>query len=168
MKQFYRFRRDSARKLGLASRSATSRSRRSSRRRPKFEMLESRQMLAGHPTDMMLSGNSVLENSTNGTVVGTVTTSDPNAGEIFNYVLPNDAVGRFAINTTTGQITVANGGLIDFEAATSLPITVKVTDSTGNTYNEAFTINVTDVVGEGPVAAFDPANDTGRLAGSIG
>jgi len=166
MKPSNRFRRDLARKFGFTSPSATSHNKQSSGRRPTFEMLEARQMLAGHPTDMMLAGNSVLENSDNGTFIGTVTTSDPNAGETFDYVLPNDAVGRFAINTQSGQITVANGALIDFESAPNIPITVRVIDSTGNTYDEAFTIQVTDVVNEGPVTGFDPVNDTGLEAGT--
>ena len=82
MKQSNRFLCDLVRKLGFASRSrsATIRSKRSHGRRPTFEMLEARQMLSGHPTDLALVGDSVLENSANGTVVGMVTTAGPSAG----------------------------------------------------------------------------------------
>ncbi len=137
----------------------------------RFDNLTVSELVAGGggnsaPTDMAISGGSVLENSGNGTAVGTVTTADPDVGETFRYVLPVDASGRFAINTSTGKITVANGELLDFEADASHAITVRVTDSTGNVYNESFTINVTDVVDERDVPAFDPVNDTGRLAGT--
>jgi VCBS repeat-containing protein len=76
------------------------------------------------PTGATLAGNAVAENSANGTVVGTVTGQDPDAGASLSYSLANNAGGRFAINASTGQITVANGSLLDYESATSHAITV--------------------------------------------
>ena len=58
----------------------------------------------------------------------------------FTYSLTNNAGGRFAINATTGAITVANGALLDYETATSHAITVRVTDQGGLTFDKAFTI----------------------------
>jgi Ca2+-binding RTX toxin-like protein len=97
------------------------------------------------PTNATLTGSSVAENSANGTVVGTVAGVDPDAGGALSYSLTNNAGGRFAINTTTGQLTVANGSLLDYESATSQAITVRVTDQGGLTFDKAFTINVTNV-----------------------
>ncbi len=97
------------------------------------------------PTDLSLSASTVAENAANGTVVGTVTGSDVDAGDTKSYTLTNNAGGRFAINRTTGALTVANGTLLNYEAATSHSVTVRVTDRGGLTYDETFTITVTNV-----------------------
>ncbi|WP_257293046.1 cadherin domain-containing protein, partial [Endozoicomonas sp. ONNA1] len=70
---------------------------------------------------------SSVENSSNGTVVGSVTATDVE-GDNLVYSLTNDAGGRFAINSATGQITVADGSLLDYEASSSHVITVQVSD----------------------------------------
>ena len=101
------------------------------------------------PTDLNLSANSVAENATTGTVVGTITGADPDAGDTKSYSLTDTAGGRFAINASTGVITVADGSLLNYEAATSHSLTVQVTDSGGQSYTETFTINLTNV-NEGP------------------
>ena len=97
------------------------------------------------PTDLSLSANTVAENASNGTVVGIVTGTDPDTGDTQTYSLTNTAGGRFAINSSTGEITVADGTLLDYESATSHSVTVRVTDAGGLTYDETFTINLTNV-----------------------
>jgi VCBS repeat-containing protein len=97
------------------------------------------------PTDLALSANTVAENAANGTVVGTVSGSDVDTGDTKTYSLTDNAGGRFAINSSTGQLTVANASLLNYESATSHTVTARVTDSGGLTYDETFTINVTDV-----------------------
>ena len=97
------------------------------------------------PTDLNLSANIVAENAANGTVIGTVTGTDPDSGDTGTYSFTNSAGGRFAINSSTGEITVANGSLLNYEAATSHTVTVRVTDSGGLTYDETFTINLTNI-----------------------
>ena len=97
------------------------------------------------PTDLSLSANTVAENAANGTVVGIVTGTDPDTGDTQTYSLTNTAGGRFAINASTGEITVADGTLLDYESATSHSVTVRVTDAGGLTYDETFTINLTNV-----------------------
>ncbi|MBA5869951.1 MAG: tandem-95 repeat protein, partial [Nitrospira sp. CR2.1] len=104
------------------------------------------------PTDLSLSGNSVAENAANGTVVGTVTGTGPDTGDTQTYSFTDSAGGRFAIQSSTGVITVADGSLLDYESATSHNVTVRVTDSGGLTYDETFTINLTNV-NEGPTGA---------------
>ncbi|WP_110338071.1 Ig-like domain-containing protein [Nitrosomonas sp. Nm84] len=86
----------------------------------------------------------MAENAANGTSVGTVSTTDPDNGDTQSYSLTDTAGGRFAINGSTGEITVANGALLNFEAATSHSVTVRVTDSGGLTYDETFIINLTN------------------------
>jgi VCBS repeat-containing protein len=104
------------------------------------------------PTDLTLSANTVAENVANGTIVGTVTGTDPNVSDTKSYSFTDSAGGRFAINSSTGQITVADGSLLNYEAATSHSVTVRVTDAGGLTYDETFTINLTNV-NEAPTGA---------------
>ncbi len=95
-------------------------------------------------------GFSVAENSANTTLIGTLLATDPDAGNTYTFSLTNNAGGRFAIDSTTGQITVANGSLLDFETATSHTITARVTDQNNLTYDEVVTISISNV-NEAPV-----------------
>lgn len=60
----------------------------------------------------------------------------------FTFSLTDDAGGRFAINSNTGEITVADGSLLDYESATSHDVTVETTDAAGNTYSESMAIAI--------------------------
>jgi hypothetical protein len=96
------------------------------------------------------SGGSVAENSANTTAVGTV------AGRTASSTLSlqDDAGGRFAIDSATGNITVANGSLLDYETNTSHNITVReILTGASNTPNDTvLTVTITDVA-EGPTLA---------------
>ena len=56
-----------------------------------------------------------------------------------------DASGRFAINASTGEITVANGTLLDRENAANHSITIRTSDAAGLFYEETFSIALIDV-----------------------
>ena len=88
------------------------------------------------------------EHSSNGTQLGYVipTDSDANPPGSFTFNLVDDASGAFALDSSTGEITVANGSQLIFESNPSHDITVEVTDAAGNTYDEVLTIVVNDVV----------------------
>lgn len=106
------------------------------------------------PTDSDAAANTVAENSANGTTVGvTAASTDPDAGAVLTFSLTNSAGGRFAINANSGVVTVADGSLLNFEAATSHMITVQVSDGTA-TASQNFTIAVTNV-NEAPTALVD-------------
>ncbi|WP_181702018.1 cadherin domain-containing protein [Chthonobacter albigriseus] len=119
------------------------------------------------PSTMALSADTVAENAANGTVVGKVTTVDPDEGSSFAYTLLDNAGGRFAIDPATGKITVSDAALIDAEQATSHSVTVEVSDGV-NTTTQTFTISVSDV-GEALVltAGNDSFVDTGVAELSI-
>jgi Ca2+-binding RTX toxin-like protein len=95
------------------------------------------------PTDIALSPDSVVENSANGTVVGTLTATDPDVGDSFTFSLLDDAGGRFAISGADLIVAAA----IDFEAAHVYPVTVRATDTSGDTFDETFNILITNVAG---------------------
>jgi Ca2+-binding RTX toxin-like protein len=96
------------------------------------------------PSGATLSGNTVVENSANGTPVGTVAGVDADPHAILSYALTDNAGGRFAINASTGAVTVANGLLLDYESATSHQVTVRITDQAGHAFDKAFTLAVTN------------------------
>ncbi|WP_319496867.1 DUF4347 domain-containing protein [uncultured Cohaesibacter sp.] len=87
---------------------------------------------------------SIDENSANGSVVGTVFGVDSDLGDSLTYSLVDDAEGRFAIDGATGEITVADTALLDYETSTSHSVTIRVTDGSANSYDEIFTVNLTD------------------------
>jgi hypothetical protein len=111
------------------------------------------------PTNLDLIGNTVLENSTADTLVGTVTAADPDKDEDLAYTLTDSAEGRFSIDERSGEIRVADGSLIDFETKTSHSVTVRVTDRGGLVYDESFTITVQDVPEGGSTPPTDIAVD---------
>jgi len=89
----------------------------------------------------------VLENSPNGTPVGiTAFAYDSDAtNNAVTYSLFSNAGGRFAIDPTTGVVTVANSSILDREAAASWSITVRATSQDGSFSLKAFTIFLGDV-----------------------
>src|SRR6185503_7233957 len=93
------------------------------------------------------TADAVDENATNGTVVGiTALASDADATtNTITYTLDDDAGGRFAIDATTGVVTVADGTLLDREAAASHGIIVRATSADGSFSSQAFTINLNDL-----------------------
>ncbi len=97
------------------------------------------------------SGVSVAENAANGTVVGLASAIDPDRTGTVTYSLTNNAGGRFAIDSSTGQITIGNGSLLDFESSASHTIVVQATDQGSQSFSKTLTINVTNV-NEAPIA----------------
>ncbi len=71
---------------------------------------------------------SIDENSANGTVVGNVQASDPD-GDILTYsISAGNSLGAFAINTLSGEITVADESKLDFETNPTFNLAIEVTD----------------------------------------
>ncbi len=88
--------------------------------------------------------DSVAENAAIGANVGLTafaTDADVSVNAI-TYSLDVNAGGRFAINATSGVVTVA--GALDYETTTSHDITVRATSADGSFSTQLFTIAVTD------------------------
>ena len=111
------------------------------------------------PTAVALPSNDVPENSAKGTLVGSLTTTDPDnqatVRQTFTYTLINSADGRFEIDGNVVKVASSNvlclkyGGVeckIDFESARSHDIVVRVTDSGSPPLEKDFvlTVRVTD------------------------
>ena len=92
------------------------------------------------PTNISLSASTVYENSPGGTVVGTLTATDPDAGNTHTFSLTDNAAGRFQV--VGNQLQVAAGAILDQAVAPSHSITVRATDQGGLSFSKTFTISV--------------------------
>ncbi len=102
------------------------------------------------PTNVTLSGSGVKENAANGTIVGNLVAVDPDVGDTHTFTFVDNAGGRFAISGN--RIVVANGTLLNYEAATSHSVTVRATDAGGLTFDKTLTVGVQNV---NEVVSFD-------------
>ncbi|MCB9994640.1 MAG: cadherin domain-containing protein, partial [Hyphomicrobiaceae bacterium] len=96
-------------------------------------------------SDTNAASNTVAENATVGTTVGiTAHATDADATtNTVTYTLDDSAGGKFAINSSTGVVTVA--GALDYETAHSHNITVRATSADGSSSTQTYTIGVTNV-----------------------
>ncbi|GEM_PF-1676346 len=93
------------------------------------------------PTDIALSNASVEENKPVGTLVGTFTSTDPDAGDTFTYTFCGGADdASFTIDVDA----LKAAEVFDFETKASYDICVQTDDGNGGTFQKAFTIAVTD------------------------
>lgn len=88
------------------------------------------------------------ENAANGTAVGLIVGEDPDADPSLTYaIMSGNTDGAFSIDSATGQITVANTAVLDFETTPTFFVSVLVTDN-GNpslSHDAVMTINLNDV-----------------------
>jgi hypothetical protein len=102
------------------------------------------------PTDITLAPATVDENQPSGTTVGTLTSTDADAGDTHTYALVSgtgaDDNASFTL-TGTGNDTVQTAATFNFETKSSYAIRVRTTDSgPGNlTFEKALTITINDV-----------------------
>ena len=94
-------------------------------------------------TDIALSSETIAEDAAGGTVVGTLSATDVDTGNVFTYTLTGGATDSFEI--VGDELRLKSGASLDYETATSHGVTVQVDDGAGNTYAEAMTVTVSDV-----------------------
>ncbi|OYP39074.1 cadherin domain-containing protein [Rhodopirellula sp. MGV] len=97
------------------------------------------------PTAIALSASTVAENTASGTAVGTLSSTDANSGDTHTYTLVSgagdDDNASFTISGDELQLAITP----DFETQETYTIRVRSTDSGGLTFDETFTITVTNV-----------------------
>jgi len=107
------------------------------------------------PTGLDLTGATVAEDAPLGTAVGTLSTTDPDAGDSHTYTLVagegDGGNGAFAIDGETLRV----AGALDHEAQPTTSVRIRTTDAAGATLEGAFPIAITDV-NEAPVVTAPP------------
>ena len=95
------------------------------------------------PTDITLSGSTVVENAATGTVIGVLAGTDPDAGQsatlTFTLAEPSDT-----FEIVGNELRVKSGAILDFEAAPLHTINVTATDVTGLTRTQIFNVSLSN------------------------
>ncbi|MEZ6131916.1 MAG: cadherin domain-containing protein [Planctomycetaceae bacterium] len=94
----------------------------------------------------------LAENSAQQTVLGTPASGDPDAGQVLTYsILDGNTDQAFAINASTGELSVNMQSAIDFELHPSFDLVIQVSDNSPLALSDevTITVNLTDI-NEGP------------------
>ncbi len=86
---------------------------------------------------------SVAEDAAVGATVGTVDATDPEDGTLTYAITAGNEAGAFALDATTGVLSVA--AALDYETADNYGLTVTASDAAGHTATAEVAITVTDV-----------------------
>ncbi len=96
------------------------------------------------PTDMYLSNSEVAENEDAGTIIGSLTSTDSDPADTHTYSLvPGDGDDHNESFAIDGEHLVTAESF-DFETKDSYSIRLQTEDNNGGTYQEVFTITITD------------------------
>ncbi|MFC2138406.1 PKD domain-containing protein, partial [Bacteroidota bacterium] len=95
------------------------------------------------PTDITLSANQIAENKPAGTSIGELSTDDPNDGDIhvYSFISGTNNNSSFSISENV----LYSGKIFDYETKSSYMVSIRTTDTAGASYDEDFTISITDV-----------------------
>ncbi|WP_136417620.1 cadherin domain-containing protein [Herbaspirillum sp. ST 5-3] len=109
--------------------------------------------MTNHAPSVTAATLSIAEGSAADAVVGTVTGTDPDGNVIEFAITSGNDAGYFAINATTGAITLTAAGAaaLDYETATSYTLGVKAADASLSSTEQTVTINVTNANDNTPV-----------------
>ncbi len=105
-----------------------------------------RELIVGNaPTDLALSATTIEENAGANAAVGTLTSTDPNAGDTFIYSLIAGVgdTDNAAFNVAGNTLRATNS--LDFESKPTYTVRIRTTDQTGLFFDKAFVISVTNV-----------------------
>lgn len=85
------------------------------------------------------------ENSDAGTLVGAVNATDPDGDPLTFSITSGNTDDAFAINSSTGDITVNSSTALDFESNPTFDLTVEADDGQGGMTLASVTINLNDI-----------------------
>ncbi|QNP30991.1 cadherin repeat domain-containing protein [Cylindrospermopsis curvispora] len=95
------------------------------------------------PTNISLNTTTVDENTPTNTVIGTFSTTDPDAGNTFTYSLVGGDTDNSVFSIVDNQLQINNSP--DFETKSSYSIRVKTTDQDGLEFEKTLTITVNNL-----------------------
>ena len=123
-------------------------------------------------TDSDAGANTINESASVGDSVGvTGFATDADAGDSVTYSLTSNPNNAFAIDATTGEVTVADPSGLDFETAQTMQIEVTATSTDGSSSNATFDIGITDDNSEFSISAVtdsDAGANTINESASVG
>lgn len=121
------------------------------------------------PANLALSKNTISENNTTGTTIGTLTATDPEKGTLTYSLVPGAGDNAsFSMSNNQLKINITT----DFETKNSYTVRVKVTNQEGQSLEKDFSIDVLNV-NEGPTNillsnnVIDENNAIGTFVGSL-
>lgn len=96
------------------------------------------------PTNLFLSAASIVENAGANAIVGTLSSTDPDANSSFTYSLVNGTgdTDNGAFNIHEGSLRATNS--LDFESKSSYSVRIRTMDQGGRYLEKPFTITVTN------------------------
>ena len=97
------------------------------------------------PTDIALDNASVAENQPSGTLVGTFSSSDPDAGDSFSYSLVSGSGGTDNASFAIAGSQLVTAAMFNYEAKDSYSIRIRSTDAGGMSFEKAFVVTVTNL-----------------------
>ncbi len=97
------------------------------------------------PTDISLSSTAVAENQSSGTSIGLFSTTDTDSGDSHTYSFASGTGSTDNGNFNISGSLLLTAATFDFETKNSYSIRVRTTDSQGATYEEVFTISVSNL-----------------------
>ncbi len=100
------------------------------------------------PTDLALSASSIEENAASGTAIGDFSTTDSGGGETYTYSLVSGVGDTDNTLFSISGNSLSSAASFDYEASATRSIRVKTADTLGNSYEESFTISVTNITDE--------------------
>ncbi|MEZ5658212.1 MAG: cadherin domain-containing protein [Burkholderiaceae bacterium] len=110
---------------------------------------------------------SVPENSPAGSLIATMSASDPDTGDVLSFsIIAASHPGTFAIDAASGAVSVVDASALDFETNPALSLQILVRDASGLIDVAALTISLADL-NEPPTALMLDNTIAPMLAGQL-
>ncbi|MCC9601137.1 cadherin domain-containing protein [Stieleria sp. JC731] len=120
------------------------------------------------PTAIAISNSTVGDNAVSGTSVGTLTSTDVDAGETFTYSLVSGTGDTDNASFAISGDELVTAATIDFSSQTTYSVRVRTTDSGGNTFEQVFTITQGDSAPSAIALSSDTVAENSNTSTTVG
>jgi hypothetical protein len=120
------------------------------------------------PTNIALSATSIAENKPAGTLIGNLSSTDPDSGETFTYTLVPGTGGDNNNDFAISGSQLKSAKMFNYENKSSYMVRVRTTDALGLSFEKAFKITITNVaeINKAPVCSAATAVPSSLVANS--
>jgi len=98
------------------------------------------------PTDITIASSSVDENEPAGTTVGSLSTTDPDAGDTHTYSLVSGTGDDDNVSFSVSGSNLLTAASFNYESKSNYTVRVRTTDQGSLSYEEALPLTITDVL----------------------